>query len=139
MVNRESQVRYTVPYADTDQMSVVYYANYLVYFERARTFALRQLGYPYSQMEKDGFLLPIGEAHVNYLKFGRYEDELTLCCRFELLSPVRVKAHCRVLREDEVLAEGYTIHACFSAEKQRPVRFPEALLAQLSTDGAGGS
>ena len=129
----EGSLEYRVPYAHTDAMKVVYYAHYLVYFEMARSEALRKLGYPYSQMEAEGFQLPIMEAHVQYLQPARYEDLLTLTCRFEPLGKVRVKAVCQVLRDGELLAEGYTIHACYSEKKQRPTKFPPAILAHLES------
>ncbi len=129
-----ARIDYVVPYADTDQMKVVYYANYLVYFERARSAALQALGYPYSRMEQDGYLLPIAEAHAEYLKPARYEDRLTLTCRFEQLSKVRVKAVCEVYRDQDLLARGHTIHVCYAAGKQRPTRMPSELLEALNGD-----
>ena len=57
---------YRVPYADTDQMGVVYYANYFEYFERGRTEMLRSVGAPYSVLEQEGAFLPVIEAHCDY-------------------------------------------------------------------------
>ncbi|HBC73432.1 MAG TPA: hypothetical protein DC017_00990, partial [Candidatus Wallbacteria bacterium] len=56
-----------VRYAETDTMGVVYYGNYFTWFEVARTDALRQIGYPYSLLEKDGVLLPVVEASARYI------------------------------------------------------------------------
>ena len=57
---------YRVPYADTDNMGVVYYANYLIYFERGRTELLRQIGYTYKEMEEKGLYFPIRNVECNY-------------------------------------------------------------------------
>lgn len=116
---------YRVPYADTDQMGVVYYANFLVYFERVRNEMLRAIDYPYKQMEADGFMLPVLQAHVDYRQPALYDDLLTIGGRCEPLSRTRLKVLCRVSRGDDLLAEGHTIHACLSIETRRPARLPE--------------
>ncbi len=132
-----SAVEYRVPYADTDKMGVVYYGNYLTYFERARSQALRDLGLPYTVMEEQGTHLPVIEAHVNYLQPAHYEDLLSISARFEIAGPVRIKAHCEVRRGDELLAHGYTVHVCFSTATQRPARLPEELARRLRQPGSG--
>jgi acyl-CoA thioester hydrolase len=126
---------YRVPYADTDQMGVVYYANFFVYFERVRNEMLRAVGYTYLQMEADGLRLPVLEAHCHYRQPARYDDLLTISGYFELHSPVRLKVYCAVHRGDELLAEGYTIHACLHAARNRPVRVPEVLV-KVASPGA---
>src|SRR5687767_15520762 len=69
-----SQVR--VRYAETDQMGVVYYANYFVWFEVARADLLRSLGWTYREMEAAGVALPVIEAHCQYHRAAKYDDEL---------------------------------------------------------------
>ncbi len=121
------QMSYQVPYADTDQMGVVYYANFLVYFERIRTKMLCDLGFPYSRMEACGIALPVAQAKVDYYMPAHFEDILTLSAKPSLLSPVRIRIDCRVHRNLALLAEGYTLHAVFSRERQRPVPLPEEM------------
>jgi len=123
----EITINYRVPYADTDQMGVVYYANFLVYFERSRNEVLRKLDYPYTRFEAEGLILPVVEAHCNYRRPGRYDDLLDFHAWFEPEGKTRIRASCEVLRGEELLAEGYTIHACLSAATMRPVRLPEIL------------
>ncbi|MEO0415797.1 MAG: thioesterase family protein [Verrucomicrobiota bacterium] len=115
---------YRVPYADTDQMGVVYYANYLVYFERTRNEVLRELDYPYTKIEEEGMILPVIEAHCDYKRPAKYDDLLEFHAWFEEEGKTRVRARCQVKRGDDLLAEGYTIHACLSAETMRPMRLP---------------
>ncbi|SVD84182.1 uncharacterized protein METZ01_LOCUS437036, partial [marine metagenome] len=79
-----------VRYAETDKMGVVYHANYLVWFEIGRTDLLRTIGWTYRQMESAGISLPVIEAHCEYRKPARYDDELEVTTRGELLSPTRV-------------------------------------------------
>ena len=77
-VPNRSTIRVQVRYSETDAMKFVYYANYLVYFEVARTSALADLGFPYWEMEKNGVLIPVLEARCEYVKAGRYGDNLLI-------------------------------------------------------------
>ncbi len=121
-----TELQYRVPYADTDQMGVVYYANYLIYFERLRTEILRENGLPYRQMEEDGIMLPVIEAHCNYRFPARYDDLLTIRGYVEEVKGVRIKIACEVYRDEVLLTQGYTIHACMTRDG-RPVRVPAKL------------
>ena len=67
-----------VRYAETDQMSVVYHSNYLIWFEVGRVELLRQLGFSYLEMEQDGLNLPVVEVRCRYKHPARYDDELTV-------------------------------------------------------------
>jgi acyl-CoA thioester hydrolase len=115
-----------VRYAETDKMGVVYYANYLVWFEIGRTDWLRQCGWSYRDMEGDGFSLPVVESHCVYRQPARYDDEIDVCTRGTLLSPVRVRFDYQLMRaaDQTSLAIGHTVHASLSPEG-RPRRLPE--------------
>lgn len=126
---KKSLVTYQVPYADTDQMGVVYYANYLVYFERCRNQLLRDLGFPYKDMEKLGFALPVVSAHVDYKAAAAYDDTLTIDAWVAWIKGVRLQVNCEVLCGERVLATGYTIHACMDIKTRRPVRVLPQLVA----------
>src|ERR1044072_9142840 len=65
---------YRVIYGDTDQMGIVYYANYLRWFEKGRAEFLRQIGLPYSTIEQQGFHFPVVEVSCRYLESARYDD-----------------------------------------------------------------
>ncbi len=103
-----------VPYAHTDQMSMVYYANYLVYFEMARSEFLREVGMPYRDLEARGLLLPVVEAHCVYRRPARFEDLLDVVSRVVSLEGSRLRIEYEVQRDGETLASGYTVHACVS-------------------------
>jgi acyl-CoA thioester hydrolase len=110
MPTGEIQVR--VRYAETDQMGVLHHANYLVYFEQARTELLRQQGRTYRDMEAEGFFLVIAKAEVKYRAPARYDDLLTIRTTVTRTSPVRLE-HCyEVFRDGTLLAEGTTTLAC---------------------------
>jgi acyl-CoA thioester hydrolase len=121
--------RIRVRYAETDKMGVVYYANYLVWFEVGRTDLLRHAGWTYRDMEADGYGLPVVEAHCTYRQSARYDDDLDIRTTGLTLSPVRVRFDYTVVRiaDDAVLAEGYTVHASLDPQG-RPRRLPPRVL-----------
>lgn len=114
-----------VRYAETDKMGVVYYANYLVWFEVARADLLRTLGWNYRDMELAGVSLPVIEAHCEYHRPTRYDDEIEVQTDGRVLSPVRMGFDYRVvLRHDGTLAaSGHTMHAVLDAAG-KPCRLP---------------
>jgi acyl-CoA thioester hydrolase len=114
-----------VRYAETDKMGVVYYANYLVWFEVARAELLRSLGWSYREMEREGVALPVIESHCEYHSPARYDDEIEVRTMGRMLSPVRLEFHYEVVRrEDATLsASGRTVHAAVNMEG-RPCRLP---------------
>ena len=103
-----------VPYAHTDQMRFVYYANYLVYFEMARSAMLREVGLPYAELEKKGLFLPVVEAHCLYKAPAHFDDELKVVSQCALEGP-RLRVAYEVTRGDTVIVTGYTVHVCLSA------------------------
>ena len=124
-------VPYRVPYADTDQMHVVYYANYLTLFERARNELLRACGVTYRELEAQGFALPVLEAHVEYHAPATYDDLIELAAWCTEFKGVRLKICCDIRRDGKLLAEGYTVHAHVDSKTLRPARPAPTLLAAL--------
>jgi acyl-CoA thioester hydrolase len=114
-----------VRYAETDKMGVVYYANYLVWFEVARADLLRSLGWTYREMELEGVSLPVIEAHCDYHRPARYDDEIEVRTEGRVLSPVRMVFHYQVVRkrDDVVSATGRTVHAALDPTG-KPCRLP---------------
>jgi acyl-CoA thioester hydrolase len=114
-----------VRYAETDKMGIVYYANYLVWFEVGRTDLLRARGWSYREMEGDGLSLPVVEAACAYRRPALYDDELEVRTTGVLLSPVRVRFDYQVVRLSDAatVAEGHTVHASLD-RNGRPARLP---------------
>jgi len=123
---RETTSSVRVRYAETDKMGVVYYSNYLVWFEIGRTDWLRATGLTYREIEADGIQLPVIEAHCEYRQGARYDDEVEIKTRANKLSPVRIQFDYEVTRRADaaVLAMGHTVHATVDRDG-RPVRMPE--------------
>jgi acyl-CoA thioester hydrolase len=114
-----------VRYAETDQMGVVYYANYFVWFEVGRTELLRSLGWSYREMEHEGIGLPVIEASCLYHRPARYDDELEIRTKGMLLSAVRMQFDYEIVRNPggELIVSGRTLHAAVNGDG-RPARLP---------------
>ena len=123
--------RHRVLYGDTDQMGVVYYANYLRFFEGARGEWIRGLGMSYAEIEERGIFLPVLEVGVRYLKPARYDDVLEI---HMVVGHTRVKVRFdyKVHRQGspEALILGHTVHACVGREG-RPTRAPDWLVKAM--------
>ena len=124
----EHKVKARVRYGETAQMGVVYHANYLSFFEIARTELIRLRGVAYSSLEEGGLRLMVTEAAMQYHSPGRYDDVLAITARLSESGPARVRFDYEVRRdgEDEVLVTGHTVLASI-AEDGRPCRMPTEL------------
>jgi len=125
-----------VRYEETDQMGVVYHGNYIKYFEVGRTELMRHLGFPYSDMERQGYLLTVVETRCKHLAAARYDDLLRVETRGEVMSPLRVRFRNRVVRQEDdvVVAEGWVDLVCLAPDR-RPRRLPDAVRARIESPG----
>jgi len=123
---RKVVMEYRVPYADVDQMGVVYYGNYLTIFERARNELMRAGGHTYKQCEAEGWMLPVVHAELDYRRPARYDDLLEVMAFVRAAKGVRLEIACEVRRkgEDEILVSGFTRHCFVSSETFRPIPPP---------------
>ncbi|MBI4721668.1 MAG: acyl-CoA thioesterase [Candidatus Stahlbacteria bacterium] len=128
-----SELLLRVSYADTDQMGIVYYARYFEYFERGRTELLRELGVPYSEMEKKGISLPVIEAYCEYKKGIKYDEIIIIKTYLKDPPTAWIRMDYEVLNEtkDKVLAKGYTRHP-FVNQHGKPVRPPKEFVKQIT-------
>lgn len=110
MMTGEIQMR--VRYAETDRMGLLHHANYLVYFEQARTELLRTLGVSYKDLEDRGFFLVIAKVDLRYRSPAHYDDVLTVRTTVTRTSPVRLEHRYEVFREGALICEGSTTLAC---------------------------
>ena len=130
---RKVTMEYRVPYADTDQMGVVYYGNYLTLFERARNELMRACGYTYRECEAEGWMLPVIHAELDYKSPAKYDDLLEVTAYVQEAKGVRIEIACEVRRKGEaqILVKGFTRHCFVSTETFRPIAPPEKLMAVL--------
>jgi acyl-CoA thioester hydrolase len=123
-----------VIYGDTDQMGVVYYGNYLRYFEAARNEFIREKGLRYRDFEAEYALrLPVIEVHVSYKQPARYDDLIAVEISLAEVRRASARFDYCILRDDVVLVTGHTRHACVDLEG-RVQRMPAGLVQRL---GAG--
>lgn len=121
----ETKIR--IRYKDTDRMGVVYYGNYLTFFEVARAEFMRDLGLPYAQMEGEGISLAVIEAGAKYHANVGYDAIVSVMTKLSAPGRVRVRFDYRVLDEDgKLLVEGHTVHACIG-KQMKPMRLPSHL------------
>lgn len=127
--------RHRVLYGDTDQMGIVYYGNYLRFFEGARNEWIRGLGLSYADIESRGLMLPVMDCGVRYLRPARYDDLLEIPVSVTH-TRVRIRFDYTVHRVGEELAlcQGHTVHACVTREG-RPTRAPDWLIQALEPGG----
>jgi acyl-CoA thioester hydrolase len=119
-----------VIFGDTDQMGVVYYANYLRYFESARAAYWRDLGRSYKDLVEWGVALPVVEAHCNYKRPAFYEDLLVIETGVSEVRGASLRFAYRVTRGADVLADGHTRHAVIGPDG-RPKALPEVMRASI--------
>lgn len=118
------EARIRVRYAETDQMGVVYYANYLIWFEIGRVEWMRQSGFDYKQMEiEDGCRIPVVEATCRYKAPARYDDELIIQTEAAMPRGHILKFSYKLLRSTDrkLLAEGETTHVVTDSAMKRRV------------------
>ncbi len=115
-----------VRYADTDQMAFVYHGNFLIYYEVARTEALRNLGIAYKDLEVSGVMMPVLDFYCKFYKPARYDDILTVKVSIPLFPGVKIHFNYEVYNQkQELINTGNTILVFLNKETERPVRMPE--------------
>ena len=135
--------RLRVRYAETDQMGVVYHANYLIWFEVGRVELMRQMGFDYKRMElEDDCHIAVVEASARYRSPARYDDEIVVRTRLKAARGFVLKFSYEVLRQadDRLLCEGETTHIVCDSEMRKKnlpekyaERFRAAGLAEMET------
>lgn len=127
----QSRAQVTVRYAETDMMGIVYHANYLPWFEVARTQLLREQGFPYRQLEVDGYRIPVLEVAAKFIRPAVYDDVLTIVVTMREKPLLRIRLEYEVFRGEELLATGQSAHA-FCDLEGKPTRPPAAFVAKMS-------
>ncbi len=110
-----------VRYFETDKMGIVHHCNYGVWFEFARTELLESLGLPYTKIENDGFLLPVTELNIKYLKSVFFGDSVTVVLTIDKFKGASFKMNYILEKNGEKAAEGYTKHV-FINKNGRPIK-----------------
>ena len=122
-----------VYYEDTDAGGVVYYANYLRFFERARTEMLRDMGYEQDELIKDrNVIFAVRSAQVDYIKPARFNDQLQVSAEIKIAKPASLVFEQTVYCSGDNLCRGTIRIACLDTETLKPKVIPKDLFQQLS-------
>lgn len=120
MIDPIFRVQYRVIYGDTDSGGVMYNANYLRLVEIGRTELMRNWAIPYSEMERQGLVLPVTESYLRYKAPARYDDLITIATSLAEVKFVSCRFHYRITRAEEgrelLLVKGFTNHACINRQ-----------------------
>lgn len=108
-----SETKVTVRYAETDQMGIVHHSVYPIWYEAARTDAIKKIGMTYSALEKNGIMTPLVELNCKYVLPAEYEDELTITVEISKLTPARIVFEYQVFKnkDEKPINIGSTVHA----------------------------
>jgi acyl-CoA thioester hydrolase len=134
MLTGRTQIR--VRYAETDMMNIAYHGSYLPWLEIGRTELLREAGFPYAELERLGYRLPVIEAGLRYHKPALYDDIITIETTLGEKPLLRIRLDYRILRSEVLLATGFTVHAFINRENE-PVRPPPDFAAAVRRWFAG--
>lgn len=115
-----------VRYQETDQMGVVYHANYLVWFEIGRTKFIEQLGFKYAELEKENVVSPVTDLQISYKRPARYGDKVYIETSLEHYDGLRTIYAYKIFNEEnKLLVEGNSTHVVVKKDKFRPVRLKQ--------------
>jgi acyl-CoA thioester hydrolase len=132
MMITETKIR--VRYGETDQMGVVYHGNYALYFEEARTAALRQIEITYKSLETEGVMMPVVSLHCDFKRPAKYDDLLLIRTTMKELPTAKIVLDYEVFNEQEqLLCTGNSTLVFVDMKTNRPTRCPEHLYQKFST------
>lgn len=140
-MEKKNYLEITARYAETDMMGIIHHSVYPVWYEAARTEFIKMTGISYTELEKEGIMLPLTGLECRYIRPVHYEDRVTIETTVRKLSVSRIEFAYRVLLHGEVMAEGSTSHGFVSSETFRPLNLkkkrPELyeLLVSAVSDG----
>ena len=130
MISSETKIR--VRYGETDKMGYVYYGNYSLYFEVARTEMIRNLGFPYSRLEEEGVMMPVLSMNIKYIRPAFYDDELSIRVMIKQMPETRVLFEYEVYNEKkDLLTVGETVLVFVDEKTMRPSKAPKSLYDAL--------
>lgn len=124
---------FAIRYGETDMMGIVHHANYVLYFEDARTRLLEELGYPYERIEREGFQSPVVSVELHYGKPLRYGDKPVVRTKVDALSQMKVTFSYEVFESREAMesgakpnCSGKSVHCIVEAASFKPVSMKKA-------------
>jgi len=109
-------------------MGIVNNGRYFEFFEAGRNTLLREMGYPYTSLEKINYGLPVIEAHANYVSTAKYDDIITIKAYLKQMPAVRVKIEYELYVNEKLIVTGHTIHSFIKLDLMKPTRPPQEFI-----------
>lgn len=131
MIKSVTKVR--VLYAHTDIMGIANNTRYLEYFEAGRNELLRSMGYPYTELESKGVMLPLVEAYLKFITGAKYDDEIEVHAILHQVPRSSIKIDYEIKLGERLLALGYTVHAFVDPVKFKAMRPPQDLIELIKS------
>lgn len=129
---KENEIFIRIRYGETDQMGVVHHGNYALYLEMGRTEWLRTFGISYSQMEREGVMLPVISMSLNYKKSAYYDEVVKVKTQLKKTPAVKIEFEYEITNEaGEILVEANTVLAFINMKTKRPMKCPDYILDKL--------
>jgi acyl-CoA thioester hydrolase len=127
-------MQYRIIYADTDAMGVMYYANYLRVYEAARGDFMRKIGFSFSEMEKRGIVCPAINVNLEYFRFAKFDNEVTIITSVEKIPASKLEFIQEMYDTDNTIINRAIVTLGFvNSEKFKAVRCPEWIMSLFKT------
>jgi acyl-CoA thioester hydrolase len=130
MISNTAKIR--VRYQETDKMGIAYHANYFTWLEVARIELLDYINFPYTELEKQGYFLPVLRCSCSFKKPAKFDDRLSVEVSVQEFRQVRMTLHYIILKDDDCLAEANTTHA-FVDSSGSVTRPPKDFVRRIKT------
>jgi len=126
--NRLHKFKIQLRYSDSDQMGVIYHANYFSFFEQARTAFLKELGFDYYKVEQNGIVFPVRDVSCTYLKAIRFGEEITISTKVHAISKIKITYYHEIHNSKlELKAKAYTTVISVDKETFKIIKMDELL------------
>jgi acyl-CoA thioester hydrolase len=123
-----SEVQIRVLYAHTDNMGIVNNGRYFEFFEAGRNTLLREMGYPYTSLEKINYGLPVIEAHANYISTAKYDDIIIVRAYLKHMPTAKVRIDYELFVNGKLIVTGHTVHSFIKLDVLKPTRPPKEFI-----------
>ncbi|MCF7925924.1 MAG: acyl-CoA thioesterase [Candidatus Izimaplasma sp.] len=115
-------------YSDTDQMGVIYHANYVTFFEQGRTAYFKAIGIDYNSIEKEGIIFPVHDIHITYHNATRLDERIYVSTKIKQTNPVKIIfEHTIKNHQNEIKAKGKSVIVCVDKNTFKIQKIPNVL------------
>jgi len=121
-----------VRYAETDQMGIVHHSRYAIYLEEARTECMRKIGVPYSDLEKEGIILPLISMQNRFIASATYDDVLEIKTIIKSIPQVRFSLDYEIYRDNQLINTSNTTLVFVNKSTMKPMKCPDWIIERFN-------